>query len=422
MHKFLTIFLAAAGLLATSAASAQDFGNSPYSRLGLGDVNTSNGSIRSFGMGNTGVAAPNSNLLNLQNPALLYFNNNVIFELSVASQLKTLKEGDKSQRDGSATLYALGLGIPVSKRWTAAVGLRPYSTVKYEATSQQTVIENPAQNTMVKYSGEGSISEVYFSHGVRLAKDLNLGATGSFLFGTINNYFASQLVGSGFNELVINKETVHRGFMFKSGMSYRHKVGAKKNLAIGGVYTLSSKLNADQRLMTQRPTTAGQETMHADSILDRKVTLPSGFQVGLSFDNGSNWSVNADVEGQQGSQFRTAEGNQEYVNSMRVGFGGEYVPEPASPKYLRRVTYRAGFTTGKTPYNINGTQLNETAVTWGFTFPLGRAMVTESYYLNMGFALGKRGTTEKQLVQENFIRIQAGLSLNNRWFIKRQLD
>src|SRR6478735_139736 len=327
MHKFLTIFLAAAGLLATSAASAQDFGNSPYSRLGLGDVNTSNGSIRSFGMGNTGVAAPNSNLLNLQNPALLYFNNNVIFELSVASQLKTLKEGDKSQRDGS-----------------------------------------------------------------------------------------------GFNELVINKETVHRGFMFKSGMSYRHKVGAKKNLAIGGVYTLSSKLNADQRLMTQRPTTAGQETMHADSILDRKVTLPSGFQVGLSFDNGSNWSVNADVEGQQGSQFRTAEGNQEYVNSMRVGFGGEYVPEPASPKYLRRVTYRAGFTTGKTPYNINGTQLNETAVTWGFTFPLGRAMVTESYYLNMGFALGKRGTTEKQLVQENFIRIQAGLSLNNRWFIKRQLD
>lgn len=419
MHKFLTIFLVSAGLLATTAATAQDFGNAPYSRLGLGEVNNSNGSIRSFGMGNTGVAAPNSNLLNLQNPALLYFNNNVIFELNLASQLKTLKQESKSQRDGSATLYSVSLGVPLTKRWSAAVGIRPYSTVNYQATATQTVVENPAQKTLVKYSGEGSISEVFFGHGVRLAKDFNLGVTGSFLFGTINNYFASKLEGSGFQELIINKETVHRGFKVKTGLSYRHKIGAKNNLAIGGVYSLGSKLNADQRIFTERSTIGTSQT---DSILDRKVTLPSGFQVGLSLDNGANWSVNADIDAQQWSEFKSAEGNQEFVNAMRVGLGGEYVPEPASAKYLRRVTYRAGFTTGTTPYEINGTQLKETAVTWGFTFPLGRPMVTESYYLNLGFAYGKRGTTDKQLVEENFIRVQAGISLNNRWFVKRQLD
>ena len=45
MPKFLNIFFLAGGLLATVSASAQGLGNSPYSRLGLGDLN-SGGNIR----------------------------------------------------------------------------------------------------------------------------------------------------------------------------------------------------------------------------------------------------------------------------------------------------------------------------------------------------------------------------------------
>ncbi len=422
MHKFFTIFLVSAGLLATNAASAQDFGNSPYSRLGIGEMNNTNGSIRSFSMGNTGASAPNSNQLNLQNPALLYYNNTVIFELSVASQLKTLKEAEKSQRDGSTTLNAISMGFPISKRWTAAVGLRPFSTVQYEATSSQSVAGDPNTTALVKYSGEGTLSEVHFGHGVKIAKDLTLGASGSFVFGTIDNYFVSKLDGPAFQELVIIKETTHNGFLFKSGASYRHKIGTKYQLGVGGVYNFASKLNADQRFMTERRTSTGLFGTRGDSTIDQKVSLPSGFQLGVSLDNSTNWSLNADVETKNWANFRSIEGKQEFVDAMRVGLGGEYVPEPASPRYFRRVAYRAGLSTGKTQYQIGGQQLNETAVTWGFTFPLGRALVTESYYLNLGFALGKRGTTENKLVQENFIRIQGGLSLNNRWFVKRQLD
>ena len=411
-----------AGVLATNAASAQNFGNSPYSRLGIGEMNNSTGNIRNFSMGNTGVASPNSNQLNLQNPALLYFNNNVIFELSLGSQLKTLKEEQNTQRDGSTTLNAVSLGFPISKRWTTAIGLRPFSTVQYEATSSQPVIGNPNTTALINYSGEGSLSEVHFGHGVKITKDLSLGASGSFVFGTINNFSATALSFNPTQQLVIKKETVHRGFLFKTALAYRKKVGEKHTLGIGGVYNFGSNLNADQRIMTERPTTAGTEIMQSDSIIGREVKLPSGFQLGLSFDNSTNWSINADVNAQNWSDFRNVDGNQPFVNAMSVGLGGEFVPEPASPKYLRRVTYRAGFTTGKTQYDINGQNLNETAVTWGFTFPLGRPMVTESYYLNLGFALGKRGTTDNKLVQENFIRIQGGISLNNRWFIKRQLD
>lgn len=408
--------------MAGNTAAAQNFGNSPYSRLGFGEMNNSTGNIRNFSMGNTGVASPNSNQLNLQNPALLYFNNSVIFELSLGSQLKTLKDEQTTQRDGSTTLNAVSLGFPISKRWTAAIGLRPFSTVQYEAISSQGVAGDPNTTAYIKYRGEGSLSEAHFGHGVKITKELSLGASGSFIFGTINNIAATALSFNPTQELVIKKETTHRGFLFKTGLAYRKKVGAKHTLGLGGVYHIGSNLNTDQRIMTERPTTAGTEIMQSDSLIGREVKLPSGFQLGLSLDNGANWSLNADVNARNWSDFRTLEGSQPFVNTLSAGLGAEFIPEPASPKYLRRVSYRAGFTTGKTQYNINGQNLNETAVTWGFTFPLGRPMVTESYYLNLGFALGKRGTTENKLVQENFIRVQGGISLNNRWFIKRQLD
>src|SRR5688572_22596255 len=297
MHKFLTIFLVSAGLLATNAASAQNFGNSPYSRLGIGEMSNSSGSIRSFSMGHTGAASPNSNQLNLQNPALLYYNNTVIFELSVGSQLKTLKETNSSQRDGSTTLNAISLGFPITKKWTAAIGLRPYSTVQYESSlSNQPVSGDPNATTSIKYSGEGTLSEVHLSHGVKIAKDLNLGASGSFVFGTINNYFATALDGTNFQELVIRKETAHNGFLLKTGLSYRRKIGQKYMLGLGGVYNVGSKLEADQRITTERQTTGGMESMRSDSLIDQKITLPSGFQMGLSLDNSNNWAISADVE------------------------------------------------------------------------------------------------------------------------------
>ena len=426
MHKFLTIFLVSAGLLATNTASAQSQANSPYSRFGIGDLSTNNGSIRNFSMGGSGVVSPNSYQINELNPALLYFNNNVIFELNVNSQLKTLKEDTRSQRDGSANLGTIGLAIPVNKRWSAALGLKPYSTVQYETNSVQSVTNDPNRQALVKYSGQGGLSEVYFGHGVKVLKDLTIGATASYVFGTIDNMFTTALQQPNGSQplttqqLRIRQETNYHDFAFKTGLAYRRKMG-KYNVGIGGVYNLATDLKAERRTYIERLNTSGLDQTKADST-NKKVTIPSGMQLGLSLDNGVNWSVNADVALQNWSEFKNFEGNAPFENTTRFGLGGEIVPEPASPKYLRRVTYRAGFSYGQTQYVVNNEQLKEAAVTWGFTLPLGRSLITESSFLNLGFALGKRGTTDNNLVQENFIRAQVGLSLNNKWFIQRKLD
>jgi hypothetical protein len=421
MPKFLNIFLLAGGLLASGFASAQGLGNSPYSRLGLGDL--SNGSnIRNFSMGGAGIASPNSYQLNYQNPALLYYNNNVIFELSAVSQLKTLKQDNRSQKDGSVTLNTLGFGVPLSKHWTAAIGLRPFSSVQYEVNTTQPFAGDPSKTALVKYTGDGSLSEVYFAHGVKVAKDLTLGASASYLFGTLEHNQTTGIEGgTSSGQLQVQNQTKYSDFTFRTGLAYRYKVG-KYKVGLGGLYNFGTDLDAKRQTIVNRPVTGGVFSDTLNRFAENSVKLPGIFQVGLSLDNAANWSLALDVAGQQWANYRNFDGQQELQNAMRVSLGGEYVPEPASPKYLRRVTYRAGLSAGQTPYELNGKQLNDMAVTWGFTLPLGRALVTETYFLNLGFALGKRGTTESQLIQENYFQLQAGVSLSNKWFIRRQLD
>jgi long-subunit fatty acid transport protein len=275
--------------------------------------------------------------------------------------------------------------------------------------------------------GEGGLSEVYFGHGVKVHKDLSIGATASYIFGTIDNSYTTALEQvngtntTSFQQLRIRQETTYNDFAFKAGLAYRRKMG-KYNVGVGAVYNLTANMEADRRTSVERPTTSGIIQTQADSTLDQQVTVPSGFQLGFSLDNAVNWSINADVAMQNWSNFKNFEGQKPFENTTRVGLGGEFVPEPASPKYLRRVTYRAGFSYGQTQYVVNNEQLKEAAVTWGFSFPLGRSLMTESSFLNLGFAVGKRGTTNNNLVQENFIRGQLGISLNNKWFIQRKLD
>ena len=36
--------------------------------------------------------------------------------------------------------------------------------------------------------------------------------------------------------------------------------------------------------------------------------------------------------------------------------------------------------------------------------------------------MGKRGTTYYNLVEENYFNLSVGLSLSDRWFVKRKID
>ena len=49
---------------------------------------------------------------------------------------------------------------------------------------------------------------------------------------------------------------------------------------------------------------------------------------------------------------------------------------------------------------------------------LNTELKTSLSNLNLGLEFGKKGTTSNNLVQENYIILNIGFSLNDKWFVK----
>ena len=429
------MMLTAVAALATSGVRAQGLGNSPYSRIGLGDYTANTGGVRQMGMGGVGVAAPNAVNVNELNPALLYYTSRTTFEAGYSGQYKTVKNASSSNRAGNGTLGYFALSVPLASRWAAAVGLKPLSAVDYESNIVQDVTGSTiGARSLNQFKGTGGVSEAYLAQGVRVAKGLSVGLTASYQFGVIDQTAGSTVVENTARETYVKSvERLHSrysDFAFRAGAHYRHAVGKGLQLNVGGAYSFAHNLKAQQTDTRERENLDG--SLSSEPIVQSEgrvsTAVPALTQVGLSLDNDKSWSVNLDVAQQDWSKFRRYDnGGPALSNTLRVGLGGEFTPDPGSlDHYFRRVAYRVGISQAQMPYQPGGKTLYDRAVSWGFAFPLPTASALESTTISLAFTYGQRGNTDllssgASNVQENYIRGQLGITLNNRWFIKRRL-
>ncbi|MBT8264651.1 MAG: hypothetical protein KJN75_04890, partial [Muriicola sp.] len=143
---------------------------------------------------------------------------------------------------------------------------------------------------------------------------------------------------------------------------------------------------------------------------------------GLGYGKDKKWFLGAEYSFQQLSTFQNAFlkiQNQEYSDASAISIGGYFVPDFASfDKYFRRVTYRAGLRYDKTGIIVNDKEIDNLGITFGLGLPLGGSFSN----INLGFELGKRGTTAADLIEEKYFKVNIGLSLNDRWFLKRKIN
>ncbi|GEO04230.1 hypothetical protein AAE02nite_18940 [Adhaeribacter aerolatus] len=435
MYKVSSLLGGVLVLICTQLGLAQNAGNLPYSQvMSVGEVNDNSGNIRNFGMGNLGVSTPNSFSVSFLNPALLIYNSRVTFEMAVDGRLTNIANAQKSQTVGTAGLGYLALALPITKGWRSAVGLRPYSAVSYGSYSQGTV-QNDPNNTPVQtgYSGEGNISEVFFSNGFKIYKGLSLGVSGSYLFGVIDRSSYSIILDTEATQqperLINNIQSNYNGLMFKGGLAYRQSLNKKVNLNLGGSYVLQHDLNVESHTVQERRDVNGTvigDTNPVGDTISSKTALPGYMQLGLSFDNNKSWVAGVEYSARKWSEYSNETGQGGFADSYRVAVGGEYTPDAASfDSYLKRVSYRAGLSYAKTPVNLQGAQVSNAALHAGFSFPIGSTPRPPEYNqaaLNIGLAFGKNGTTDNNLVRENYVRFNVGLALNSSWFIKPKID
>ncbi|CAN5457006.1 membrane protein [soil metagenome] len=399
-------------------------GNSPYSIRGIGDIQNP-ALIHNIGMGGVGLSQPQNLFLNNMNPALLPFNNFTVLAIGLSADVKTIYNENTSTRSIGGGLSYFALGFPVMEnRWGMSLGLRPYSFVNYDYQTNGTV-PGTETNAVYEYSGEGGISQFYISNGFLLSKNFSAGLQIGYLFGAIINETGTALVNpelAGPSNTVLYERTNFSDFSFKAGLNYNARLRSRTFFSAGLIYELEGEKNARHFISLQRRSLNNAQVSVSDTIVNNErggVRLPSTIGLGVSLYKTYKWTIASDVTYSNWSAYRSFNGTtSELSDSYKIALGGEYTPNVNSlDNYLSRITYRTGINFENTPYQVNLEQVRDFGINFGVSLPVSRLSS-----LDLAFILGQRGTTDNQLLRENYFRVHFGVTLNDKWFVRRKFD
>lgn len=421
-HKYVFFFIA---LLFTIKATGQA-ARSPYTSFGIGEP-YGNALINHQGMGGVGVSQPQFFFINNQNPALLVFNAvETVFQAGIVGERRTISGDTLSETSKGGNMNYLVTAFPiVPGKWTTSVGLMPYTSVNYRMQYIDDIIGS-ANKVSVTEQGSGGLTQLYWSNGVRLTKEISVGLKASYIFSSIVNIYKNQLIDSPqpVNYLAaVEEKSYVRDFTFGTGISFsKDSLFSRQRyrVSFGAIYNFATDLNARKTDRLYRTTSIGDTT--DVSVLPTSTkgsySIPSSYTIGLSLSRGLQWSLGSEFSYQNWSAFTNVNKQSGGLDqSWRIALGGEYTPDIfAAENYLKRLTYRAGISMEQNPFLVNNNPVKDIGINFGFSLPAGRSS------LDLAFKYGKRGNKSENILEENYFKIYFGITFNDQWFIRRKFD
>lgn len=176
---------------------------------------------------------------------------------------------------------------------------------------------------------------------------------------------------------------------------------------------------AENYLLTGLGTEVVRDTVQFIQSTDGKLVLPLSLGFGMAMKKGTKWLAGADFSMQNWQDYSFFGRSDSLANSWRIAVGAQFVPNDRSIKsYLPQMNYRIGFHYEQTYLDINNSQLNQMGISIGLGLPVKRS----ASMIQIAVEAGKRGTTQSNLIEENYIKCSLGFTLNDRWFIKPKYD
>ena len=406
--KYLSISL----ILISQIVFAQR--TSTYTRYGLGDVYYSY-SARSLSLGHTGTAMINSDYIGLLNPASWSNLSRTRIEFSFAYDELRLSNQFESKYYGDGVFKGFTFAFPVSKDYGIgiAMGIVPYSRVNYEVREKFT--NETTGNYTSTYQGKGGLSKVFIGGTYKLPINFILGATLEYYFGNITYSSKVEFDNTALFPAEYELAFGPTGFGTTVGfitpdMSGLINSGSISNLRLGLSANLISKLDTDTSLISRSST-----IIDSIGIGKTKMKVPMRFNAGLHIAFVNVYNIMLDYFYQPWSEFRLNDINQLNMNDVhKISLGFEYRPQRVPGiSFWEQIILRAGLSYEMSQYKINGTELNQYSVFGGFALPL-----SDDNTVDIGIEYSVRGKTEQNLMEEQFIRINLGLSFGELWFIR----
>ena len=407
---------------------AQNDINSPYSSFGMGNLSPQTNIVLGS-MGGVGYALQNPYYINFKNPAAFAAFDSLSFIADLAFSItnQQLKTKDLDSRGSFAQLEYIAIGLPVLPVWRTSVGIKPYSDVGYGILDNRETEDFGKINN--HYQGTGGMQLLYWGNAFKVCKGLSLGVNLSYLFGTINTTsFTEYEMENAFNTLKSNFRYLD-GIHISGGILYNTTIKEKHTIGIGAVYENTIKLWSRENMITLNYSGAYSVNSTFDTILRRigenaiktnDAKMPHIVGGGFSYGYKDKLLVSTDLTWQNWKRFGMSNIKDSLKNNLITSLGVQFIPNPLSTKYMKRVNLRLGtrFSTGYIV--VKDLPITEFAIAAGIGFPL-RTFNTRSS-INIMFEYSKLGTVKNNLVLQNYYKLSFNFILQEKWYQRRKLE
>ncbi|HVO73558.1 MAG TPA: hypothetical protein VMT35_06020 [Ignavibacteriaceae bacterium] len=411
MKLFLKITLA---FLVSVPVLAQS--NSPYTRKGIGDLVYSFSSRR-LGIGQLGASVPDADFISTINPASWYMLKRTRAEFSMDYSGIFASGNSLKKYYGDANFNGVTFAFPISSLYgiSGGFGIIPYSNVSYEVVD--TFRNSITGSYKVDSKGTGGVSKIFIGTSYLLPGNLAAGATFDYYFGTLNYVETVDFSGTlGLNS-VYNRKYEPKGIggtfgLISPDLSPLINSDAISNLRIGAALNIISPLSTDTSLISTTP--LDSDTL-GSGIVD--LSIPFRFNAGISFNLDTKYMFCLDYLFQPWSSYKfNGLKSIELADLHKISAGFEFRPvlEPGS-SFWEQIIFRAGLGFERTQYYLNGENIQQLSVFGGLSIPFSHENT-----LDIGMQFAARGTTKSNLVQENMVKLNIGLSLGEIWFIREE--
>ena len=408
--------------------NAQTIGNSPYATYGIGDVKYDN-TVENNAMGgiSTAYISDFANSFNFKNPAANENLELTSFRLEATNENNFFRSGrtDAKYTKHSTYLSNISIAFPLSPKMKFGLGYQPYSSKNYNVLQSETLADNSIKAN--KFHGEGSINTLQAAVSYKIASEFSIGLRSNLYFGNISDIDEVTTTNS---ELINGYETnlKVRNMNFTAGVTYQKKYENDRKLTLGATSTFGNTSKLTTKFTNSTYYYSSDLLKIEESIIEEKEAnvknlLPVEFSIGAGYGDLNKWFLGSQIDYKKGESVELFGQNFEYKNSYKFALGGWYLPNSNDFRnYFNRVIYRYGAYYEKGDLFINDKNINNFGITLGATLPFKTGGANRMSGIDIGVDLGKRGTLQNGLINQNYINLKVGFNFSDKWFNKRLIN
>ena len=409
--------------LFVSVIAKSQTNNSPYSIIGIGDIENSYFD-RTAGMANTGVAVWSTRNLIQNNPATYVKLDTIPFKTAFNFEVGARYNGVNysgtpitnatDNRSTDLQFKKAAFAVRLKKRWAISIGLLPFSSSNYSFNQNKQI---PGGDFAVPsyIQGSGNVSQFYLANSFAITRHLSFGIHTAILFGQF-----SQIETIAYNTVSDSVLTTTRNYSVSSpyvkfGFQYDKDITNKWNLSIGSTLALQANLSGiyDLSIMNGYSTFKSSET-NANNYF----TIPVSYTGGIATTYAQKFTVAADYSFQPWSNMNYSGLGYKVVDSKRYSIGGQYSNNLKFPTGLvaERYFLQAGFYYADSYLQVYGNQIHDI----GGSIGAGFNSLKSGLGISAALLVGSRGTTSQNLIKENYTQFSFTLSYRDFWLTAKK--